>query len=141
MLEVKPPITPAGRDRTGVLAALLLALCRTPRALIARDYLLTRIGIEPHRDYLFQNMFGTSISSARAAEAAEGTEKEKTAAMREICEVRESSILAFLDWMDEKWGDGGHAEDTVPGVHGWLAGEMGFADADADKIIARLGGG
>ncbi len=90
-------IYPAGRDRTGVLAAILLALCRTPRALIACDYLLPRVGIEPHRVYLFQNFFRISVSSASAAEATRGIKKEKAAGLQEMCEVHESSKLAFPD--------------------------------------------
>ena len=36
----------AGKDRTGVFAAIVLALAGAPRELIAHDYELTRIGIE-----------------------------------------------------------------------------------------------
>jgi len=82
-----------------------------------------------------------SVSSASAAEAAGGMEKEKAAGVREMCEVRESSILAFLDWMDDEWGGGGRVGDTVPGVHGWLVEEMGLGEVDRDRIVARLGEG
>lgn len=157
-----PNLKTAGRDRTGVLAALLLALCRTPRALIAHDYLLTRIGVEPHRDFLFTSLFGTSAAKSKAeaeAEAARGVgktgaeeEKTKAGGLRELCEVRESSILAFLDWMDEEWGgacEGGRSVggeerhddeegETAPGVRGWLIDEMGFEDGDLDRIVERL---
>lgn len=57
----------------------------------------------------------------------------------EMCETRETSILGFLDWMDEKWGDVGNQGHTCPGVHGWFIKEMGFEDSDRDKIEARLG--
>ena len=67
-------------------------------------------------------------------------EKDKIAGVREMCEVHESSILAFLDWIDEKWGGRGRMGDTVPGVHGWLVGQMGFEEGDRDRIVARLGG-
>ncbi len=68
-------------------------------------------------------------------------EKEKIAGVCEMCEVRESSILAFLDWMDEEWGGGGRVGDTVPGVHGWLVGEMGFGKGVLDRFVASLGEG
>jgi hypothetical protein len=42
----------AGKDRTGVLAALILALMDTPPDIIAKDYVLTRIGVEPFREKL-----------------------------------------------------------------------------------------
>ena len=140
---VPPILTPissqtAGRDRTGVLTALLLALCRTPRALIAHDYLLTRIGIEPHRAFLFANFFGTSANP----EAIDAGEKktDKARGFRELCEVRESSILSFLDWMDEEWG-GGRSSSSArceSGVRGWLIDEKGFEDGDLDRIVERL---
>ena len=155
----------AGRDRTGVLAALLLALCRTPRALIAHDYLLTRIGVEPHRDFLFTSFFGTSAAKSEAkfeatrgvgkmgAEEKKKKEETKAGGLRELCEVRESSILAFLDWMDEEWGsacEGGRSvggeeqhdeeeeKETASGVRGWLIDEMGFDDGNLDRIVERL---
>ena len=59
--------------------------------------------------------------------------------VRELCETRETSILGFLDWMDEKWGAAGHQGDTCPGVHGWFIKEMGFEESDRHKIEARLG--
>lgn len=40
----------AGRDRTGVVAGLLLHLAGTPSNHIVFDYMLSRIGIEPARD-------------------------------------------------------------------------------------------
>jgi hypothetical protein len=42
----------AGKDRTGVLAALLLSLAGADTSTIDRDYAYTRIGIEPARDFL-----------------------------------------------------------------------------------------
>ncbi|KAA6410174.1 MAG: hypothetical protein FRX48_05595 [Lasallia pustulata] len=126
----------AGRDRTGVLAALVLALCHTPRAVIAQEYILTRIGIEPFRNYLFEQFFGMSVENAAGA----GMEKGLAGpGVLEMCETRETSILGFLDWMDEKWGDVGNQGHTCPGVHGWFIKEMGFEDSDRDKIEARLG--
>ena len=42
----------AGKDRTGVLAALILSLVGVPDEDISFDYALTRIGFEPQRDFL-----------------------------------------------------------------------------------------
>ena len=44
----------AGKDRTGVLAALVQSLAGTPVSDIAHDYALTRVGIEPAKDLLKQ---------------------------------------------------------------------------------------
>lgn len=133
-----PPAS-AGKDRTGVLAALILALTYTPRAGIAHDYMLTRIGVEPYREYLFKVLFGMKI------EAAEGTLGQP--GMLEMCETRPTSILGFLDWMDERWGDVAGEQrpekqddvEVFPGVHGWLIKEMGFAKDDLERIRSNLG--
>lgn len=42
----------AGRDRTGVLAALLLSLAGAPDEQVAFDYALSRIGVEPQKIFL-----------------------------------------------------------------------------------------
>lgn len=86
------------------------------------------------------------------AEEKKKKEETKAGGLRELCEVRESSILAFLDWMDEEWGGacgggrsvGGEERhddeegETAPGVRGWLIDEMGFEDGDLDRIVERL---
>jgi protein tyrosine/serine phosphatase len=46
----------AGKDRTGVLAILLLDLVGTPKDAIALDYLLSRIGIEREREFLRESL-------------------------------------------------------------------------------------
>lgn len=45
-------LSEAGKDRTGILAAHILSLVKTPQKYIAYDYVLTRIGIELFREYL-----------------------------------------------------------------------------------------
>jgi hypothetical protein len=42
----------AGKDRTGVLAALILGIVGASEDEIAEDYALTRIGVEPFRNHL-----------------------------------------------------------------------------------------
>ncbi|KAL6243512.1 hypothetical protein RBB50_009505 [Rhinocladiella similis] len=42
----------AGRDRTGVLAALLLSLAGVPDEHVAFDYALSRVGVEPVKNFL-----------------------------------------------------------------------------------------
>lgn len=44
----------AGKDRTGVLAALLLVLAGAGREVVALDYSLTRVGVERDRGVLLQ---------------------------------------------------------------------------------------
>ena len=77
-----------------------------------------------------------------AIEDAAGVGTEKGLAeggVLEKCETRETTMLQFLDWMDERWGDAGRQCDTCPGVYGWFIKEMGFDKSDCDKIKASLG--
>ena len=48
----------AGKDRTGVTAAVVLALAGMPHEYIAREYALTRIGMEPAREFLTSKLTG-----------------------------------------------------------------------------------
>ena len=45
-------ILAAGKDRTGLASALILSLAGLPSDYISREYALTRIGIEPMREFL-----------------------------------------------------------------------------------------
>lgn len=49
----------AGKDRTGVLAFLLLSLAGADPTVVDHDYALTRVGIEPARDLLEAKLAGT----------------------------------------------------------------------------------
>lgn len=47
----------AGKDRTGILAAIILDLAGADAETIDHDYNLTRIGVEPAREFLLKQMF------------------------------------------------------------------------------------
>jgi protein tyrosine/serine phosphatase len=46
----------AGKDRTGVLAYLLHSLAGSPTDVINLDYALTRVGVEPVREFLMSKL-------------------------------------------------------------------------------------
>lgn len=50
----------AGKDRTGLLAALVLSLAEVDLDYINRDYALTRVGVEPVREFLMQKWRATN---------------------------------------------------------------------------------
>lgn len=64
----------AGKDRTGVLAALILSVAGADLEAINRDYALTRIGIEPVRELLTAKLtagnFNTKLDSPKLREYA-----------------------------------------------------------------------
>ncbi|TVY24128.1 Tyrosine-protein phosphatase [Lachnellula hyalina] len=122
----------AGKDRTGILAALILALVDAPAEEIATDYALTRIGIEPFREYLLAALL-KQMGKTESIEAFEDP------GMAELCGVRGRTILAVLEWMGRKWGSGG--EGKYPGVEGYLIRELGLEVADVEKIRRNLAAG
>ena len=48
----------AGKDRTGVAVALILGVAGVPPSYISHEYALTRIGIEPVREFLTNKFTG-----------------------------------------------------------------------------------
>ncbi|CZR70062.1 uncharacterized protein PAC_19963 [Phialocephala subalpina] len=120
----------AGKDRTGVLSALILALLDTPQEAIAQDYALTRIGVEPFRMYLLKLLL-----QQMGKETFEDALEEP--GMEELCGMKGTNILFLLEYMNEKWGSEG-AGSTYSGVVGYLTKELGFDEGDLEKIRSRL---
>lgn len=110
--------TLAGKDRTGVLAAILLALAGASNDLIALDYALTRVGIEPAREMLTEmlRMWNQEWSA-------------ETPGMTEFSSVRGEFITATLGMMESKYG----------GVEGYVKG-LGFGDEDLKRMRGVLRG-
>ena len=125
----------AGKGRTGVLAALILALMDTPRDIIAKDYVLTRIGVEPFREKLLGQPL---LMLGRERDSWDGTGKGfEEPGMGGLCGVRGSYIIAILEWMGEKWGAFGTSE-PYPGVEGYLRQELGFSSKELESIRGTL---
>jgi protein tyrosine/serine phosphatase len=120
----------AGKDRTGVLAALILALVDTPPDIITKDYALTRIGIEPFREKLL------GILLQMMGRESQGEEFDEPG-MEALCGVRGPTIIAFLEWMEEKWGAFG-TSSLYLGVDGYLREELGFSSEDLESIRRTL---
>jgi hypothetical protein len=110
---------------------LILALVDTLPEMISHDYALTRIGVEPMRDHLL----GVILQQM----AEQGIDKPfEKPGFSEICGVRGPNILAVLKWMDSKWAYDSETQILYPGVHGYLAQELGFLDEDLEKIKKSL---
>ncbi|KAJ4365172.1 hypothetical protein N0V83_008790 [Neocucurbitaria cava] len=109
----------AGKDRTGVLAALLLSLADASRDLIAYDYALTRVGVEPSREVLVQVLRLWN---------AEWT--EDTPGMHEFTQVKGDFILGLLDAVDLKYG----------GMERYAIAVLGFEVEELDVVKSVLRG-
>ena len=114
----------AGKDRTGVLAALILSIFEAPEQVIAEDYALTRVGTEPFRDILMGKL-------VQYIGDGEGVGLD-VPGMEEMCSTRGPSIIAFLKSMDDKWGGEGK------GVKGYLNEVVGLSEEDLVRIKARV---
>ena len=100
----------AGKDRTGLVAAMLLELADVPREHIAEDYAET--------DRQLARQYEVWINEA---------EPEKRDAFRDELRCPPERILGVLDHMQQRWG----------GVHGYL-GASGMTPADIERLSTKL---
>ncbi|KAB5577619.1 protein-tyrosine phosphatase-like protein [Coniochaeta sp. 2T2.1] len=109
----------AGRDRTGVLSGMLLALAGADPDTVSLDWLLSRIGTEPAREQLL-----AFVKHAAGVESTSNpTSFHNIASLREVC------WKAFLSELESKYG----------GFAGWVTKVFGFSDDDLKVIAKNLG--
>ncbi|KAI6090511.1 protein-tyrosine phosphatase-like protein [Hypoxylon rubiginosum] len=107
----------AGRDRTGVLAGMLLTLAGASQEAITLDYLLSRIGTEPVRLMLLQfAVAGTKATS------------QEQPGFYNLVSLRSSSWKAFVDGVQQEHG----------GFEQFVAEKLGFSKEDMAKIKTNL---
>ncbi|KAL4889077.1 protein-tyrosine phosphatase-like protein [Aspergillus ambiguus] len=108
----------AGKDRTGVLAALILRVAGCSDAAILHDYMLTRAGIEPARPRL--------AAMLKAHHGLEGDDLERTG-MVTLFGVQMQGMRGFLCALDE-----------IGGAERYLHMRLGFSDEDVRVIRENL---
>ncbi|KAI0340906.1 hypothetical protein BDW22DRAFT_1333671 [Trametopsis cervina] len=106
----------AGKDRTGVLAALLLKLAGVEDDIIADDYSLTRVGREPVREMVMARL-------AQIPMFAENNEKALN-----MLASRYGDMLAFLKLLEQKYD----------GVEGYLRQYVQLSDEDISQIRRNI---
>lgn len=107
----------AGKDRTGILAALLMGLAGCSHDTIAQDYALSRIGIEPHRETLLKIWLQWKKDWDM-----------DTPGMVEFFAIKGSIMKTVMEMVDEKYG----------GMRGYVKHELGFSNEEIEKIKANL---
>jgi protein-tyrosine phosphatase len=100
----------AGKDRTGLVAAMLLSIAGVSNDAIAGDFAETDAQL-----------------SARYQEWIEAAAPERRSEMREEFRCPPERILGVLDHLDLKWG----------GVHGYLE-AAGMKPANIDRLSTKL---
>jgi len=106
----------AGKDRTGLLAALLLKLAGVGEQTIAEDYALTRIGREPAREKIMARLLEEPLFASN------------NEAVLNMFSCRPDTMLAFLSLLNEKYG----------GVEGYLKGVAHLTDEDISIIRSNI---
>ncbi len=112
----------AGKDRTGVLGALVLRLCSVPDEVIAWEYSLTKQGMGSWRSTIIAHMMkggdegsGTPVMTREEAERAVSS--------------RGKNMIVFLnDVVDKEWG----------GVEKYMHEHCGLSTKDIATIRTRL---
>ncbi|GAB1313966.1 Tyrosine specific protein phosphatases domain-containing protein [Madurella fahalii] len=107
----------AGRDRTGIMAGLLLSLAGASPETVALDYILSRIGTEPAREQLI-----TLVLKGTGAESTEAP------GFHNLCNLKISYWEAFVKVVEQEHG----------GFEGYVKRTLGFSDADLAKIKRNL---
>jgi protein-tyrosine phosphatase len=103
----------AGKDRTGVVAAVLLGLVGVPHDEIADDYHATAAAMAAMVDWL-------TVTYPEAIDA-------MTSQPPEYLEAPREAMLAFLDHVDDRYG-------SIEG----LARELGVTDETVDRLSVTL---
>ncbi|KAF9266334.1 hypothetical protein L218DRAFT_997113 [Marasmius fiardii PR-910] len=106
----------AGKDRTGVIAAIILKLTGVDNESIAQDYALTRVGREPARTMIMQRLSKEPLFASN------------NEAALNMFTCRKETMTAFLALLDEKYG----------GVEQYLKTILELTDEDINIIRNNL---
>ena len=113
----------AGKDRTGVLGALILKLCGVDNNTIAWEYALTTQGLESWRDAIIKRMTSEIWSKGSVGSRMTPEQAER------VLGSRARNMQVFV-------------EEVVPGVFGGARGYFrewcGFTDEELDCIVRSL---
>ncbi|KAK8048901.1 tyrosine phosphatase [Apiospora phragmitis] len=107
----------AGRDRTGVISGLLLALAGASPDTITLDYLLSRIGTEPVRKHLVA--FAMAETHAKS---------EDQPGFLNLCSLTAASWNAFVNGVQREYG----------GFEKFVTEKLGFSAEDVATIKRNL---
>ncbi|KAI5796287.1 protein-tyrosine phosphatase-like protein [Peziza echinospora] len=112
-----PPILihcTAGKDRTGILVALVLLLAGVPDGTIAREYELTAKGLVEVKEMIINYLMKDEKSMAGG-----GRERAEN-----MLSSRSNTMIQFLDILRSEFG----------GVEGYLKDICGFSDEEVERL-------
>ncbi|CAH0035922.1 unnamed protein product [Clonostachys rhizophaga] len=118
----------AGKDRTGIMTALIFDLVGAPNDVIANEYALTRIGLEPHREKFLPHII-KSYGKDKSAANPDGTlSEEDIAKLTHLLGSYKEVMAAFLERLKEEYG----------GAEGYVKNHLGLSDDDINEIRTNL---
>ncbi|PPQ70449.1 hypothetical protein CVT26_013943 [Gymnopilus dilepis] len=106
----------AGKDRTGILAAIILKLAGVSDDDIAHDYALTRVGREPAREMIMARLSKEPLFASN------------NEAALNMFTCRHETMMAFLNHLEEKYG----------GAVEYLKHYVGFSEEEISRIKNNL---
>ncbi|EFQ31263.1 tyrosine phosphatase [Colletotrichum graminicola] len=109
-----------GRDRTGIVAEMLLFLAGSDEDTLTLDYMMTRIGSEPLRDVLLE----------RAVQDNGAVNGLEDPTFQNLCNLRASTWELFVKQVKSQYG----------GFDGYVTGKLGFSKEDLEVIRKNLRG-
>ncbi|KAH9909276.1 tyrosine phosphatase [Xylariomycetidae sp. FL2044] len=104
----------AGKDRTGVICALILSLCGVSDEIVAHEYSLTDMGLKPVHEAMLANLLKESAFQDQPQKALK------------MVQARKKNMLGTLKLIREKWGS---VEDCVQ--------ELGIISAEGIDRLRR----
>ncbi|KAG5654585.1 hypothetical protein H0H81_011560 [Sphagnurus paluster] len=106
----------AGKDRTGIIAAIILKLAGVDNSAIAEDYALTRVGREPARAMIMARLSKEPLFASN------------NEAALNMFTCRHETMIAFLSLLEEKYG----------GAEGYVKSYLGLSGDDIQAIRNNL---
>lgn len=106
----------AGKDRTGVICALILSLCGVPDEAVAHEYSLTDLGLKERKEEFISHLI------------LEDPLKDDRAAAERMVSSKRESMIGTLNMIREKYG----------GVEDFVRNKCGLSDAEIEQIRSNL---
>jgi len=106
----------AGKDRTGIIAAIILKLAGVPDEEISKDYALTRVGREPAREMIMSRLSKEPLFASN------------NEAALNMFTCRHETMQAFLQHFDKQYG----------GVEEYIRRYIGFSDEELATIKKHI---
>jgi protein tyrosine/serine phosphatase len=109
-----------GNNRSGVFIGVILSLLGVPASLIAEEYSLSNLGLQPIRDSVVERLMKSPVFANAGGGGRERAER--------MVGARPESMLAMLEMLEKRWG----------GAEGYVRNVCGLSEEEVEKVKAVL---